>query len=795
MDDTTCGDRTASGRDLRRRSTGALLGSANREGLSSVARLSAVLLSVMALAAWPTSAAFAQDSMPPADAGTAVTPQAESSGIVAVQSPVPARELPQDGHGGRDAAGSSNGTSSSANTRPSGEGPSGMQPGGTEPNGKAAQTAPPPAPPASDAAAAAPRVGPTPVEPHELEKAVADGELPPVGDRLPKHPLVMPVDSSCPADKLGGTLKILAGSAKDTRAMNYFGYARLVGYDQNYDIKPDIAESFDVKDGRVFTFHLRKGMKWSDGKPFDAEDFRYFWQDMATDPKIAKFGVPAELLVEGESPKVSFPDKQTVVYEWSRPNPKFLASLAGTVPFEIFRPAHYLKKYNPKYADPDKLAAEVADSGQKDWVGLHFKKDRGYRNDNPKMPTLQPWKLDTKPPSERLIFTRNPYFHRVDGQGRQLPYIDEVAMTVSNPELIPAKVANGESDLQAAYLNFPNYPFLKRGARRSDYKVRLWTAGEGSHIALYPNLNAADPVWRKLLSTAEFRRALSLSINRDDINKAIFYGLAKPASNTVLPGSKLYDPKLPTMWSEYDPGRANAMLDALGLKRDEPEGRRHLPDGREMRIVVETAGEGNEQADVLQLIRDDWKKIGIELLIRESQREIFRNRVKAGSTIMSIWGGLDNGLPTPATDPSEFAPSTAEQLQWPGYGMWVETGGTGGAKPGDSERMDAIKRLIQLRHDWSMTTDRAEEKRIWEKILDISADQVFTIGIVSGVDQIVVVSDALENVPERGVYNFDPGAMFGVYHPDTFWFACGGEIADASPPRGSAPKPAANAAR
>ena len=741
----------------------------------SVARLAATLVLMTTLVIPLVGPAFAQETIPTAGAGAAATPPAESFGNVPNRAPAPVQTLPPDGPMPVDAAKAPSNVAGSSGRDTSGA-PNDARTSSDRtgaPEGDAISAAAP------DEANVAP-AAPAPVEPHDLVKAVASGDLPPVAERLPKHPLVMPVDSSCPTNKLGGTLNILAGSAKDTRTMNYFGYARLVGYDVNYDIKPDIAESYDVKDGRIFTFHLRKGMKWSDGKSFDAEDFRYFWEDMATDPKIAKFGVPAELLVEGKAPKVSFPDKYTVVYEWSRPNPKFLASLAGTVPFEIFRPAHYLKKFNPKYADPQKLAAEVANSGQKDWVGLHFKKDRGYRNDNPKMPTLQPWKLDTKPPSERLIFARNPYFHRVDSEGRQLPYIDRVAMTVSNPELIPAKVSNGESDLQAAYLNFPNYPFLKRGAKRSDYEVRLWKAGEGSHVALYPNLNADDPVWRKLLSTADFRRALSLSINRDDINKAIFYGLAKPGANTVLPGSKLFDPKLPMMWSTYDPQRANAMLDKLGLRRDTPEGLRHLPDGREMRIVVETAGEGNEQADVLQLIRDDWHRIGIDLLIRESQREIFRNRVKAGSTIMSIWSGLDNGLPTPATDPDEFVPSTAEQLQWPGYGMWVETGGTGGAKPGDGETMAAIDALIQLRKDWSMTTDPAKERRIWEKILDISANQVFTIGIVSGVDQIVVVSDDLKNVPEHGVYNFDPGAQFGVYHPDTFWFDCGGEIADAT---------------
>ena len=612
----------------------------------------------------------------------------------------------------------------------------------------------------------------SPAEPTSLASAVAKGDLPPLAERLPTVPRVLPVDSPCSAEDLGGTLNMLAGSAKDTRLMPVFGYARLVGYDTSYQIVPDILESYEVEDGRDFTFHLRPGMKWSDGAPFTAEDFRYFWQDMVKDPKIAKFGVPPELMVDGEEPVVTFPDETTVRYAWKKPNPGFLASLAAATPFDLYRPAHYLKKYNPNYTDPKKVEAKVEKSGQRNWVALHFKKDRAQRNDNPDMPTLQPWMLATELPSERLIFARNPYFFRVDEEGRQLPYVDAVALTIANSGLIPAKVANGEADLQAAYLSFPNYPFLKRGEKRSNYEVRRWKSGKGAHVALFPNLNAKDPVWRALLQTADFRRALSLAINRKDINQAIFYGLAETGGNTVLPGSPFFDPKLREMWSTYEPERANQMLDALGLKRNEPGGLRHLPDGREMSIVVETAGESREQSDVLQLVRDDWRNIGVELLIRESQREIFRNRIKAGSTLISVWAGLDNGLPNADTDPRELVPSTAEQLEWPGYGMWVETRGTGGEPLGDSPEFGPLKRLIDLRHSWEATLDKAEKAKIWREALTIFADQVYTIGIVSNVDQIVVVSDKLENVPEQGVYNYDPGAFFGMYHPDTFYFAC-----------------------
>jgi peptide/nickel transport system substrate-binding protein len=610
-----------------------------------------------------------------------------------------------------------------------------------------------------------------PAETKALAAAVAENRLPPLAERLPLLPRVMPVQSTCPADQLGGTLRMLGSSAKDTRILPVFGYSRLVGYDTDFDIVPDIAARVDVEDGRIFRFHLRPGMRWSDGAPFTSEDFRYFWEDMAKNPAIAKFGVPVELLVDGEEPEVSFPGPYEVRYAWTRQNPNFLASLAAATPLEIFRPSHYLKQFHERYQAPDVLEEKIEAAGQRNWAALHFNKDRSQRNDNPDMPTIQPWKLATVPPAERLIFERNPYFHRVDQEGRQLPYIDQVSLTIANPDLIPAKVANGEADLQAAYLGFPNYPFLKRGEARSDYTVRRWRSGRGSHVTLYPNLNAADPVWRELLQTADFRRALSLAINREDIDNAIFYGLAEPGGNTVLPGSPLYEPAFRQLWTDYDPEAADALLDALGLERG-PDGLRRLPDGRQMRIVVETAGESSEQSDVLELVREDWRRIGIDLLTREAQREIFRNRVKAGSTLMSVWSGLDNGLPTPATDPRELAPSNAEQLQWPGYGMGVETGGTGGEALGDSAALAGVRELIALRHAWREATSEAERAAIWKQMLAINADQVFTIGIVTEVDQVVVVSNRLNNVPERGTYNYDPGAYFGIYNPAGFYFDC-----------------------
>ena len=148
-------------------------------------------------------------------------------------------------------------------------------------------------------------------------------------------------------------------------------------------------------------------------------------------------------------------------------------------------------------------------------------------------------------------------------------------------------------------------------------------------------------------------------------------------NNTVLPQSPLYKPEFRDNWSAYDPEQANALLDEIGLTERSSDGLRLLPDGRPMELVVETAGEESEQADILELVQEDWLDLGIKIHTRPSQREVFRNRIFSGETLMSIWYGIENGIPTADMSPAEFAPTNQQQLQWPKWGQYYETKGSG----------------------------------------------------------------------------------------------------------------------
>jgi peptide/nickel transport system substrate-binding protein len=599
-----------------------------------------------------------------------------------------------------------------------------------------------------------------------LAEPVAAGKLPSVAERLPEKPYVVQMDGGRKAGKYGGDLNILMARSKDVRQMVVYGYARLVKYDRNFELVPDILEAADIEEGRVFTLRLRKGHRWSDGTPFTTEDFRYWWENVANDTNLSPAGPPVSLRVGGELPKVEIIDETTIRYSWPAPNPRFLPALAGASPLYIYRPARYLKQYHAAYTDEAGLNALAEAQGQRNWASLHNKLDNQYKNDNVDLPSLQPWINSTAAPSERFIFVRNPYFHRVDPDGRQLPYIDRVVMQVASSKIVPAKTGTGESDLQARYLRFDNYTFLRENQDRNGFKTLLWRIGKGSHMTLYPNLNAQDEEWRKLFRDVRVRRALSLAISREEINQVIYFGLALQAQNTVLPQSPLFRPEYQTAWAGFDLTQANALLDEAGLTARNNAGLRLLPDGRPMELIVETAGESTEQTDVLAMVRDSWKKIGIALHSKPSQREVVRNRIYAGETQMSIWEGLENGLPGPDSLPDELAPTHQDQYQWPKWGQYLQTSG----KSGEPVDMDKPKELAVLLDGWYAAGNRAAKQEIWHRMLSVWADQVFTIGIVSGVMQPVVVDAKLRNVPEEGMYTWDPGAHFGIYEPDSFWF-------------------------
>ncbi|MBM3572173.1 MAG: ABC transporter substrate-binding protein, partial [Alphaproteobacteria bacterium] len=195
--------------------------------------------------------------------------------------------------------------------------------------------------------AAAPGIALELIEPPMLAQQVAAGRLPPIAQRLPQSPAVAALDQpdQTPGTH-GGSIRMLMGAARDMRFLVVYGYARLVGYDRNFELVPDIFERFEVEQGRIFTFHLRPGHRWSDGQPFTAEDFRFAWEDIQLNKELSPSGVSVDFLADGEPPRFEVLSPTAVRYTWPKPNPGFLAAIAGPRPLDLAKPAHYLRQFH-----------------------------------------------------------------------------------------------------------------------------------------------------------------------------------------------------------------------------------------------------------------------------------------------------------------------------------------------------------------------------------------------------------------------------------------------------------------
>ncbi|MFL5156400.1 MAG: ABC transporter substrate-binding protein [Microvirga sp.] len=620
------------------------------------------------------------------------------------------------------------------------------------------------------------------VETPLFAERVGKGELPPVAQRLPKEPMVVDLAAKGRSvGRPGGEVTSLVARGRDIRYMSVQSYARLVGYTEKLALEPDLLAKLENDNDQTFTFRLRDGHRWSDGHPFTTDDFRYYWEDVAHNPEVSPAGLPEFMILDGKPPRFEILDERTVRYSWDKPNPRFLSQLAGPRDPFLYRPAHYLKQFHTKYANKGKLEEAAKKQKLKSWAALHNRMDDMFENTNPDLPTLQGWRVMNAAPATRFTFERNPYYHRVDATGQQLPYIDRVIFDVAAGGLMAAKANAGETDLLSRGLSMSDIPILKEGEHAKGYKTLLWLYARGSELALYPNLNTADPVWRTLNRDVRYRRALSLGIDRKTLNNALLFGLGREGNNTILEESALFSPELRSKYAQYDPAEASRLLDEIGLTKRNGAGIRLLPDGRELEIIVETDGEGGFIVDGLTLITEFWREIGIKLFVKPQDRTILRNRAYAGLTVMVAAQGLDLAVPTAKMAPTELAPMMQTFYAWPKWGQYVETKG----KNGEACDVPEAKHLLALYERWMATADEAVHEQVWREMLANHAENQWSIGTLAGAFQPIIARNGLVNIPKKALYSWEPSAMLGVYRVDEFyWDKAAGKEASLSAPSG-----------
>ena len=596
-----------------------------------------------------------------------------------------------------------------------------------------------------------------------LAELVKAGKLPPVEQRLPQEPMVIkPLRST---GKYGGTWRRgFLGPGDSENGNRVRASDKLLFWDVNgTHIVPNVAQGWETSaDGRRTTLFLRKGMKWSDGASFTADDFMFWYEDMYQNKDLIKSPAP-ELSANGKPGRIIKVDETTVLFEFDDPHFLFASQLAGDTQvgggqsrlqseereLGLYAPAHYLKQFLPKYSSVDSLNEKAKAAGFDNWAQV-FKIKSDWRL-NPDVPTISAWRMVQPINSQAWVLERNAYFWATDMEGNQLPYLDKVQLTLAeNPEVINLRAIAGEYDYMERFIDLAKLPVLLENAARGHYKVHLDPGFNGSDSELKFNFAyRLDPEIQKWFANLEFRRALALGIDREQINEAFFLGLGvtgTPIPADIIPESPGKD--WHQRWATLDVAKANAMLDAIGLKKKDAEGFRVRTDnGERLRLQIDVAQTLSptwpQQAE---MIIQQWRAIGIWADMRLFERSLFYTRVRNDQNQIVLWS--NNGseslylytIPVLPIDPQSSFGGAA-------YAQWYASNGAAGIKPTDPELLKGFELLRSA-------VSQPEERRVQiaQEIWKLLVDQVWSIGLVGQSPAYMgtrVVNERLENVPAR----------------------------------------------
>ncbi|MGQ9632429.1 MAG: ABC transporter substrate-binding protein [bacterium] len=590
-----------------------------------------------------------------------------------------------------------------------------------------------------------------------LKELVKAGKLPPVENRLPKEPLVIePVER---IGKYGGTWRRIAVGPGDVFAAHRLVYENLTRWDpMGTKILPNIAKSWDVsKDGKVFTFYLREGMKWSDGVPFTADDIVFWYEDVLLNEELTPT-FPKWMTAGGAKGVVEKVNDYAIRFKFPNPHGMFMIFITAPDGLHLADyPKHYLKQLHPKYTPMEKILEQAKKEGFEFWYQL-FGSRHGWGAGNWQTvgrPHLWAWEIEVPPPSVPAVWKRNPYYWKVDTAGNQLPYIDKIVVDiVQDIQTLNMKVLGGEVDMQTRHLLWDNYPLFVEGQKKGDYRVFTWPSGVAADYVIALNQNHKDPVMRKLVQDKRFRIALSLAIDRDEINEAQYLGMCTPSQVAPLPTSPYYLEEQAKAYIEYDPARANRLLDEMGLTKRDSEGFRLRPDGKPLVLTIEYAPVFGSWGPTSELVKSHWEKVGIRTALKEEARPLFYERKEALEHDVGIWTGSGEFLPV--IDPRWFVPVSAESIWAIGYAQWRNTGGKAGEEPPPE-----VKKVIDLYDEILVTVDEKKKIELFHEILRINKENLWVIGVVTNPPFPVVVKNNFRNVPEKALSDWNvltPGA-------------------------------------
>ena len=616
----------------------------------------------------------------------------------------------------------------------------------------------------------------------QLAALVKAGKLPPVAERVGQDPLVIkPLHE---IGKYGGTWR--GGFTGPADFWNGYrccsGPDHLLFWDYTGDkVTPNIAKGYEMQDGgRTLVLQLRRGMKWSDGKPFTADDFVFWYEDIYRNKEL----VPtpsATMAINGKQGVVEKVDTYTVKFKFPEPYYMLPDVLAGSTDlggqawrgaFGLggYAPAHYLKQFHPKYVGQTEVDKKARDAKFDSWVRMFFNKSDWSLN--PELPVITPWKTVTPINTPTWTLERNPYSVFVDTAGNQLPYIDRVVLTLAeNLEVINLRAIAGEYDFQARHLDLAKVPVFIENQQKGGYKLYLDPGDYGGDMIIKFNLSyEADPEIAKWMNTTDFRRALSLGIDRDQINETFWLGTGTPSS--VVPAdSNKYNPgpEYRKLWATLDLKKANEMLDKVGLAKKDAEGYRLRTDGKgRLRIEIMTlGGQFLQFTQITEMIREQWKKIGIDLIVQEVDRSLALQRTAANEQQLGAWN--NDGSEHLFTFPTHVFPFDTIAVvasSGPLYAKWFQSAGAQGKEP------PARMKELMAKFKRAYGVPEKERIQLGKDVWKITAEEVYIIGVIGmgpASMGVRVVKTNMGNIPSRQ-YNSPDGKTPTISRPVTFYW-------------------------
>jgi len=603
-----------------------------------------------------------------------------------------------------------------------------------------------------------------------LAERVASGDLPPIEERLPDNPFVCPVLES--VGKYGGTWRSAFKGLSDGPAVTSVKQRGPLNFNGEITLQPEVCESWDVNDdATTWTFRIRKGMKWSDGAPFTTADVNWYWDNVVNNPELTLV-IPARWSTEagGQRTLATLETPDDFTFSLTFAQPKVLFGYDMVWLGSIWVPGHYMQQFHPAFAAKEDLDARIKESGLNAWTDLF--NDRNANHLNPERPCLDVWVAQNSLSSELFVMERNPYFHHVDPEGNQLPYIDRVTYRLyETAEVYVMWLIGGQVDMagRSNSEDFTNYTLYKENEALGYYDIFPEVGIGAGHEGFQINQAPKDARLRPLFQDRRFRIAVSLAQNREEMNDIVYDGRATPRQYSPIESSPQYYPKLSNAYIEHNPDEANRLLDEIGLTERDAEGFRLWNDGSGDTISLHIEGlraPGTPGEDLVLMAVQYLAEVGLKASYKYDERSLYEERVAANETEVAYWGADRSVLPV--YNHQQFT-GVNMQRNWAGaWGLWKEDP----ANPNAEEPPDDhwIKEIWRIYWDEVLVEpDEQKRFRLFEKIMDIHAEELPMVHFLGQMPSVGMKPHKMHNVPVPITLTYEFGYTHTLYAQQYYW--------------------------